>query len=142
MRKGRPKANLELTPEEVAQLTAFMRSRSLPASLVQRSLIVLECAKGHSDSAIAEQLGLSNQTIGKWRRRFMTQRMSGLYDAVRPGRPRTIGDEKIAQLLQKTLHSTPKDGATHWSVRAAGAEVGISKSTVQRMYKIFGIQPH
>jgi len=85
---------------------------------------------------------LSKATVGKWRASFLEKRIAGLYDDVRPGRPRSIDDERITQLIQKTLHSTPKDGSTHWSVRSAAAETNISKSSVQRYFRLFGLQPH
>lgn len=79
--------------------------------------------------------------MGKWRTNFLQRRIAGLYD-IRPGRPRSIDDEQIAQLIQKTLHSKPLDGATHWSVRTIAVETHISKSSVQRYFQLFGLQPH
>jgi putative transposase len=142
MRNGRPKPLLELTDTEAAQLQSFARSRSLPASLCQRARIVLASASGESNTDIAARLGLSKATVGKWRASFLEKRVAGLYDDVRPGRPRSIDDEQVAQLIQKTLHSKPSDGATHWSVRTIAAETHISKSSVQRYLQLFGLQPH
>ena len=142
MRSGRPKPPLELTASEAAQLQSFARSRSLPASLCQRARIVLASAEGDTNSAIASRLGLSKATVGKWRASFLENRIAGLYDDLRPGRPRSIDDERIAQLIHKTLHDKPKDGATHWSVRSVAAETSISKSSVQRYLQTFGLQPH
>ncbi|TWC30545.1 transposase [Pseudomonas sp. SJZ079] len=142
MRNGRPKPLLELTDAEAAQLQSFARSRSLPASLCQRARIVLASASGESNTDIAVHLGLSKATVGKWRASFLEKRIAGLYDDVRPGRPRSIDDEQVAQLIQKTLHSKPRDGATHWSVRTIAAETHISKSSVQRYFQLFGLQPH
>ncbi|OWJ89180.1 IS630 family transposase [Pseudomonas sp. A46] len=126
----------------MAQLQSFARSRSLPASLCQRARIVLASARGESNTDIAARLGLSKATVGKWRSSFLEKRIAGLYDDVRPGRPRSIDDEQVAQLIQKTLHSKPRDGATHWSVRTIAAETQISKRSVQRYFQLFGLQPH
>lgn len=142
MQIGRPKPLLELSDAEAAQLQSFARSRSLPASLCQRARIVLASAGGSSNTAIAAHLKLNKATVGKWRANFLEKRIAGLYDDVRPGRPRSIDDERIATLIHKTLHSKPKDGSTHWSVRSIAAETTISKSSVQRYFRLFGLQPH
>ncbi len=142
MRTGRPKAELVLSDEERAQLEAFARSRSLPAALSMRARIVLGSADGEANNAIAERLRLHKATVGKWRASFIERRIAGLYDDVRPGPPRSIDDERVAQLIETTLHTKPADGATHWSVRSVAAETGISKSSVQRYFQLFGLQPH
>jgi len=142
MRTGRPKANLVLSNEERAQLVSFARSRSLPAALSHRARIVLSSAQGEANKSIAERLKVHKATVGKWRRRFIEHRLAGLYDEVRPGAPRTIDDERVAQLINTTLHTKPADGSTHWSVRSVAAETGISKSSVQRYFQLFGLQPH
>ncbi len=142
MRTGRPKAELMLSDEERARLQSFARSRSLPAALSARARIVLSSVDGEPDTAIADRLKLTKATVGKWRRQFIERRIAGLYDDVRPGRPRTISDERVAQLIKTTLHTKPADGSTHWSVRTASAETSISKSSVQRYFQLFGLQPH
>ena len=142
MAMGRPKAELVLSEEERVQLQSLARSRSLPAGLVRRANIVLACAEGVPNSAVAERLGITNATVGKWRQRFVAHRIEGLHDELRPGKPRSIDDERIAALLNTTLHARPKDGATHWSVRGLAAETGISKSSVHRFLQVFGLQPH
>src|ERR671919_2470290 len=142
MAMGRPKAELGLSEDERRQLTSLARSRSLPAGLVQRAGLVLACAEGAPNSAVAKRFGVTNATVGKWRRRFVEQRIAGLHDEVRPGKPRSIDDERIADLLTTTLHQKPKDGATHWSVRGLAAETGISKTSVHRFLQVFGLQPH
>src|ERR1700741_4213061 len=142
MRTGRPKVELVLSQEERAQLQAFARSRSLPAALNLRARIVLSSADGEPNNAIAERLKLTNATVGKWRSRFVVRRLPGLYDDVRPGKPRTIDDERVAQLIKTTLHTKPADGSTHWSVRTVAAETSISKTSVQRYFRLFGLQPH
>ena len=107
MRTGRPKVELLLTDEERAQLQSFARSRSLPAALSTRARIVLSSADGELNSAIAARLKLTKATVGKWRTRFIERRIAGLYDDVRPGKPRTIDDERVAQLIKTTLHTKP-----------------------------------
>jgi len=138
---GRPRTQLVLSAEEQAQVSALAASRSLPHALVARAQLVLWAAQGESNSAIAGRLGWSMPTVGKWRRRFVEQRVSGLHDELRAGRPRTYGDEQVAQLINRVLRSKPKN-ATHWSVRSVADETGISKSTVARYFALFGLQPH
>ena len=142
MRTGRPKTELVLSDEERSQLQSFARSRSLPAALGARARIVLSSADGELNSVIAERLELTKATVGKWRTRFIERRIPGLYDDVRPGKPRSIDDERVAQLIKTTLHTKPANGATHWSVRTVAAETAISKSSVQRYFQLFGLQPH
>lgn len=142
MRMGRPKAELALTNEERSQLQSFARSRSLPAALSSRARIILSSADGELNTSIAQRLRLTKATVGKWRTRFIDRRIAGLYDDVRAGKPRTIDDERVAQLIKTTLHTKPADGSTHWSVRGVAAETGISKSSVQRYFNLFGLQPH
>jgi putative transposase len=117
------------------------RARSPPSALTQRARIVLACEQEPSNKAVAADLGVGAHTVGKWRNRFITHRLEGLYDELRSGRPRTIEDEAVAELLTKTLASKPKTG-THWSVRTMAAETGLSKSTVHRFFQLFGLQPH
>jgi putative transposase len=142
MRTGRPKVQLLLSDEERAQLQSFARSRSLPAALSARARIVLSSADGEPNNAIAERLALNKANVGKWRTRFMERRIAGLYDEVRPGKPRTIDDERVAQLIKTTLYTKPANGSTHWSVRTVATETGISKSSVARYFQLFGLQPH
>ena len=142
MTRGRPKTELVLSEDERAHLTSFARSRSLPAGLSARARIVLASAEGEANSSIADRLKLGQATVGKWRRRFIERRIAGLYDDMRPGAPRSIDDERLAALIRTTLHTKPADGSTHWSVRGVAAETGISKSSVQRYFSLFGLQPH
>jgi putative transposase len=141
MAVGRPLALLTLSEPEREELLAITRSRSQPQSLATRARIVLLAADGESNTDIAERLGLSKPTVGIWRKRYLTQRLAGLCDEPRPGGPRSIRDEQIAALLRKTLKTKPKDG-THWTCRSIAAETKLSKSTVQRVWKAFGLQPH
>ena len=142
MPMGRPKTDLMLDSAERAQLQSMIRSRSIPAALRARAQIVRASAGGEPNSSIAARLGYTNATIGKWRRRFVERRINGLYDELRPGKPRSIDDERVAELIQTTLHSKPTDGATHWSIRSLSAETRISGTSVHRYMKLFGLQPH
>jgi putative transposase len=138
---GRPKAELVLSEEESVQLSSLARSRSLSHALVARAKVILWSAEGVSNSEIAGRLRWTQATVGKWRRRFLERRVQGLYDELRPGRPRSIEDEQVAALLKRTLSRKPKT-ATHWTVREAARASGISKSTVHRLFQAFALQPH
>ena len=126
MGMGRPKAALILTREQREQLEGMVKSRSLPAGLVSRARIVLMSAAGKTNQEIARQLGMTNATVGKWRGRFLQQDVTGLHDELRPGRPRTVSDERVARLVRKTLETKPKDG-THWSVRQIAGEMRVGQ---------------
>src|SRR5215469_11470733 len=130
---GRPKSILTLTREEQVQLRSWSHSRTLPHALVCRAKLVLWSAEGESNSRIARRLRWTNATVGKWRQRFVQHRLAGLYDELRPGRPRIIADDEIASLLKRTLSRKPSAG-THWTVRLAAEASGISKSTVHRLF--------
>ena len=140
MSKGRPKAALLISEAEREELLSISRSRSLPAAMVLRAKIVLGCESA-PDSEVARVLGTHPATVGKWRNRFIAQRLSGLHDEWRPGKPRTIDEKSLAELIHKTLHSKPAAG-THWSVREMAQETKISKSSVHRLFQMFGLQPH
>src|SRR3954465_11804555 len=98
-------------------------------------------ADGIPSKAIAIELGVHEHTVGKWRRRFLRGRVEALLDEVRPGRPRTIADDQVAAVIERTLRTTPVD-ATHWSIRSMAAETGFSHTTIRRMGVGFGLQPH
>jgi transposase len=138
-RRRRPP--LSLKPEEREHLEALARSHSLPHKIVTRARIVLMAAEGKTITEIARSTGVVHQTASNWRRRFAERGIAGLHDELRPGRPRSIPDEKIAALIKRTLETKPEDG-THWSCRTIAEETGISKSTVSRVWRTFGIQPH
>ena len=142
MARGRPKTALTMSDEELSQLLSFARSRSLPSALSTRAKIILASAQGEANSAIAARLRLNPGTVRKWRTQFIERRVKGLYSEVSTGRPRTIDDERIAGLINTTLHTKPADGSTHWSVRTVAEESGISKTSVHRYFKLFGLQPH
>ena len=138
---GRPLPALELTAEERQQLVGFAASRSLPHALVARARLVLWAAEGLANQGIAVRLSWSKATVGKWRQRFVERRLVGIYDELRPGRPRSVSDEQIAVLLRRTLKQKPPAG-THWTVRMAAEANGLSKSSVHRVFQLFAVQPH
>jgi transposase len=136
-----PAVSIELTGEERAQLEAWARRRTSARALAQRSRIVLLAAAGLNNTEIAERLGVHRPMVRKWRARFAEHRLDGVSDEPRPGRPRTVTDEQVEEVLVKTLETTPKD-ATHWSTRSMAREVGLTQSAVLRIWKAFGLQPH
>jgi transposase len=140
-RTGRPKADLTLTELERTQLLWWSRRAKSAQSLALRSKIILRCADGWDNQAVAAQLGCSTATVGKWRRRFVEKRLDGLTDEPRPGGPRSVGDDLIEQVVVDTLERTPRD-ATHWSRSSMAAETGLSKSTIGRIWRAFGLKPH
>lgn len=141
MRTGRPKQVIILSKEEEEQLKSITGSRSLPYGLVTRARIIIMTAEGATNKAIAEKIGYSPQSVGLWRRRFLEQGIQGLHDELRPGRPRSISDEQVAELVRKTLQTKP-EGRTHWTTRSMAGETEISRPTVQRIWNAFGLQPH
>jgi transposase len=134
-------APLVLTDDERAQLEAWTRRRTSAQALALRSRIVLRAADGLTNTEVAGELGLRRGTVARWRARFVEHRLDGLVDEPRPGRPRTVSDEQVEEVIVKTLETTPKD-ATHWSTRSMAKEVGLTQSAVQRIWKAFGLQPH
>ena len=132
---------VDLTDEERAQLEAWTRRRTSAQALALRSRIVLLAADGLNNTQIAGRLGVHRNVAGKWRSRFVEHRLDGLTDEPRPGRPRTVTDAQVEEVIVKTLETTPKD-ATHWSTRSMAKEVGLTQSAVQRIWKAFGLQPH
>jgi transposase len=132
---------IELADDERSQLEAWARRRSSAQALAQRSRIVLLAAEGLTNTAIAQRLGVHRPMVAKWRGRFAEHRLDGLTDEPRPGRPRTISDEQVEQVIVATLETAPKD-ATHWSTRSMAAQVGLSREAVGRIWRAFGLQPH
>jgi transposase len=130
-----------LSAEEREQLEVWVRRRSSAQALALRSRIVLAAAEGLKNTEIAERLGVTRPMITKWRNRFAADRLDGLVDEPRPGRPRTVTDEQVEEVIVKTLESTPKD-ATHWSTRSMATEVGLTQSAIHRIWRAFGLQPH
>ena len=141
MRKGRPLARLTISPSERERLETWSRRRKTAQALALRSRIVLLCASGMTNTAVAERLTITKQTVGKWRRRFVQERIDGLFDEARPGTPRRISDKDVEKVVTLTLESTPKN-ATHWSTRSMAKRSGLSHMAVQRIWRAFGLQPH
>ena len=138
---GRPKLPIILSQEEYNQLNSIANSHSLPYSLVNRARIILMAAERTPNRTIAEKVHLSAQMVCKWRQRYLQQGISGLHDELRPGRPRSISDEKVATLIRKTIRTKPGDG-THWTIRSMAQAIKLSRPTVHRIWQAFGIQPH
>jgi transposase len=133
--------SIELSEEERVQLESWARRHTSAQALAQRSRIVLAAAAGLKNTEIARRLGIDRSSVSKWRSRFSERRLDGLLDEPRPGKPRTITDEQVEEVIVKTLESTPKD-ATHWSTRSMAREVGLTQSAVLRIWHAFGLQPH
>src|ERR1700738_1803284 len=141
MRTGRPKAELALSKEERAALERYARRGTVSQQLGLRARIVLRSAAGLDNKTVAHELGIWPVTVGKWRQRFVAQRLDGLLDEPRPGTPRKISDEQVEQVVIRTLETTPK-GATHWSTREMAKRAGISRMAVSRIWRAFGLRPH
>ena len=138
---GRRFAPLELDEVERAELTSLASRRSTAQGLALRARIIVACAEGEQSKAVAARLGIDPDTVGKWRRRFAEHRLEGLWDEPRSGTPRTIEDARIEAVIVRTLETKPPD-ATHWSSRGMARASGLSVSTVQRIWRAFGLQPH
>ena len=138
---GRPKAQIVLSEAEREQLEASARRRKTAQALAIRSQVVLSCAEGMENKAVATWLRVAPQTVTKWRNRFAEQRLDGLLDSPRSGAPRTIGDAEVDAVIARTLESVPKN-ATHWSTRTMAREMGLSQTAVTRIWRAFGLQPH
>src|SRR5258707_13262150 len=136
---GRRFAPLELDEVERTELTSRASRRSTAQCLALRARIILACAEGEQSKVVAARLGIDPDTVGKWRRRFAE--LEGLWDEPRSGTPRTIEDARIEAVIVRTLETTPPD-ATHWSSRGMARASGLSVSTVQRIWRAYGLQPH
>ncbi|KMO27606.1 endonuclease DDE [Methylobacterium variabile] len=134
-------ATLDLSVEERGELESWARRRKTAQGLALRARIVLLAADGLSNTAISAELATGKHTVGKWRERFAHQRADGLLDEPRPGAPRRIGDEQVAELIARTLSERPQ-GASHWSRRSMAKASGVSGATVGRVWRAFGLQPH
>ena len=137
-----PKAvEVVLSESEREQLESWARRGKSAQALALRSRIVLAAAEGLKNTEIAARLSVDHTTVRKWRTRFARDRLEGLLDEPRPGRPRTVSDARVEEVIVKTLETTPKH-ATHWSTRSMAAEVGLSQSAVSRIWRAFGLAPH
>ena len=137
---GRPKAELNLSEMERETLERWGRRPKTAQALARRSRIIIFCATGVFNRMVAEKMHVSKQCVSKWRGRFTSKRLEGLLDEPRAGAPRTISDAKIERTVSLTLESTAKE-ATHWSSRMMAKKCGLSRSTVQRIWQAFALQP-
>ncbi len=138
--RGRPKQELRLSDEERLALERLANRPKSAQAMALRARIVLACAGGSTDGVVAAKLGISRTTVGKWRRRFIAERLDGLFDEPRPGAPRKITDDKIEIVVVKTLEEKPKD-ATHWSTRSMAQATGMSQTSISLIWRAFGLQP-
>lgn len=138
---ARPKAELVLTDAERAELISLTRRHRTAQAIARRARIILSCAVGMENKAVASYLGVSEPTVGKWRSRFIAQRLDGLYDEPRPGAPRRISDAEVERVVTATLERKPR-GATHWSVRSMAKEMGLGRTAVHEIWQAFRLQPH
>jgi transposase len=141
MRTGRPKQALVLSEEERERLESLAHRARSQSALARRARVVLGCAEGWDNKAVAKKLRCSLGMVGKWRSRFLKTRLEGLYDEPRPGAPRKVTDEQIEHIIIQTLESTPR-GQTHWSTRELAKVTGFSRMTISRVWRAFGMQPH
>jgi transposase len=130
-----------LSDEERSVLTGWARRRKTAQALALRARIVLRCAEGGSIGEAAADIGVSRNTVSKWRGRFVCDRLEGLSDEPRPGRPRLITDDRVDEVITKTLEETPGQD-THWSTRSMAQATGMSQSAISRIWRAFGLKPH
>jgi len=141
MRRGRPVPELRLTAVERAALERWVRCGKTAQSLAQRARIVLACSEGKTNTTVAGEVGVTRLTVGKWRSRFLAARLDGLLDRPRSGTPRRVSDADVERVLARTLETMPR-GATHWSTRSMAEASGLSRSTINRIWRAFSLQPH
>jgi transposase len=134
-------AKIQLTEQQQDELERCVSSRSLAAHAVERAKIIVGLAAGKAKQEIARQLGIVRQTVRRWEQRFQQQGIQGLEDAPRSGRPRAIKPEKIEQIVHKTTQETPPD-STHWSTRSLAKAMGVSASSVSRIWRAHKLKPH
>ena len=141
MKLGRPLPELVLSVAENNQLVEWTRRHKTSQALALRARIILACAQDATNGEVARRVQTTPQTVGKWRQRFVDHRLGGLLDEPRPGTPRRIGDARVERLIATTLNEVPRD-ATHWSTRSLAQKLKLSQSTVSRVWRAFGLQPH
>jgi transposase len=140
-KRGPRPVRLTISPSERTRLEQWARRRTTAQGLAQRARIILGCAAGQTAGTIADELRITRQTVGRWRRRFLAKRLDGLLDEPRPGAPRRISDAQVEQVIIDTLEKRPDD-ATHWSTRTLAKQLDLSHATVGRIWRAFGLQPH
>ncbi len=138
---GRPIAELKLAEHEREVLEQWTRRPKSAQALALRARMILLCAAGRTNTAVAAELRVAKQTVGKWRQRFQERRLDGLLDEPRPGTPRKLSDRQVEEVLARTLETLPAS-ATHWSTRSLAQVCGLSHSSVHRIWRAFALQPH
>ena len=138
---GRPKPTLVVSDDERRALSRLTKRARANRALAFRARLVLACADGVANTAVARRYRTTNATVGKWRQRFIDRRLDGMYDEPRVGAPRTISDEDVEAVVVKTLETTPA-GETHWSTRTMASNAGMSHTTIGRIWRTFGLKPH
>jgi transposase len=139
--RGRPRAELVLTSEERETLARWSRRAKSAQALALRCRIILACAEGLSNVEVAARLDIRRGTVGKWRARFLADRLDGLLDEPRPGRPASVTLDQVEDVVVATLEATPAN-ATHWSRASMAQRSGLSKSTIGRIWRDFNLKPH
>jgi transposase len=140
-RVGRPVEPFELAADEKQALERWSRGRTVSQALARRARIVLGCAAGHTCTEVAREQKTSIQTVSKWRQRFVDRRLDGMADTPHPNVHRKLADDRVEELVRATLQELPK-GATHWSTRKLAKRVGVSQSSVSRVWRAFHLKPH
>lgn len=138
---GRPIQVLEVSEKDKQELRQWLRKRQMPAAEQTRARIILLSTEGYSGTEIGKRTGVTAQTVSKWRTRFEQDGLEGLTDAPRSGRPRTISDDKVAEVIEKTLQSKPSN-ATHWSTTLMAEETQLNAMAISRIWRAFGLKPH
>ena len=141
MRTGRPIPPLSITEDQRGALENWARRPNTAQALASRARIILACAESKPNKVVAQQVRVREQTVSKWRSRFLGKGLEGLLDEPRPGTPRKVSDVEVEKVLTMTLESQPRD-ATHWSTRSLAQQSGLSRSTISRIWRAFGLQPH
>ena len=138
--RGRPRQPVFVSDEQREVLERWSRRPKSPHGIAQRARIVLLAADGLANNAVAERVGVNQATVVKWRKRFLERGVDGLIDEPRPGAPRKISDADVEEVIVRTLEDKPTD-ATHWSTRDLAKQVGMSASSVGRIWRAFGLKP-
>lgn len=141
MRTGRPLQPMSVTQEQRSTLENWARRPKTAQALALRARIILACAEGKPNGVVARLTRVRQQTVCKWRSRFINRGLEGLLDEPRPGTPRRVSDADVEKVLTTTLESLPRE-ATHWSTRSLAKQSGLSRSTISRIWRAFGLQPH
>ena len=138
---GRPKAELVVSPDDREELKQLSRRSRVNRNIAFRARLILACADGAANSAVAREHRTTNQTVGKWRQRFIDGGLEALYDEPRVGAPKKVTDDQIEAVVVQTLETKPK-GQTHWSREKMAERAGLSGSTIGRIWRTFGLKPH